>query len=389
MRKLRLVAFGLLATAAMLAVVGGAAAKDNSQSSPVLGQIYVNDNTAGVNTVGGFDRHADGTLTPLAGSPFAIGGAGPGHALASQGSIEQSADGRYLLAVDAGSNQISVLRIKPDGSLQQAEGSPVSSGGVNPVSIAVSGGLVYVANAGPGVAAGDTNITGFTLNAGGHLRPIDGSTVSFANDTQPGDVLFNGDGSRLVVALVNSSQIASYTVGSDGLLTAAAGSPFAAQGVGPFGSEFRPTDPTQLYVSNAHNGAGLGTVSAFADGPGGVLSSIGSSPFADLQTAPCWVEISHDGQYLFTVNTAAATISSFSIGNDGSLTLIGSTPFSNGAGAGAEDARLSPDGSTLWVVEAAHNTVAGFSVSGGSLTELTGSPFAGVPGATPSGIVVT
>ena len=87
MRKLRLVAFGLLATAAMLAVVGGAAAKDHSQSSPVLGQIYVNDNTAGENTVGGFDRHADGTLTPLAGSPFAIGGAGPGHALASQGSI--------------------------------------------------------------------------------------------------------------------------------------------------------------------------------------------------------------------------------------------------------------------------------------------------------------
>ena len=203
MRKLRLVAFGLLATAAMLAVVGGAAAKDHSQSSPVLGQIYVNDNTAGENTVGGFDRHADGTLTPLAGSPFAIGGAGPGHALASQGSIEQSADGRYLLAVDAGSNQISVLRIKPDGSLQQAEGSPVWSGGINPVSIAVSGGLVYVANAGPGVAAGDTNITGFTLNAGGHLRPIAGSTVSFANTTQPGDVLFNGDGSRLVVALVN------------------------------------------------------------------------------------------------------------------------------------------------------------------------------------------
>ncbi len=165
MRKLRLVAFGLLATAAMLAVVGGAAAKDHSQSSPVLGQIYVNDNTAGENTVGGFDRHADGTLTPLAGSPFAIGGAGPGHALASQGSIELSADGRYLLAVDAGSNQISVLRIKPNGSLQQAEGSPVSSGGVNPVSIAVSGGLVYVANAGPGTAAGDTNITAFTLNA--------------------------------------------------------------------------------------------------------------------------------------------------------------------------------------------------------------------------------
>ena len=130
-------------------------------------------------------------------------------------------------------------------------------------------------------------------------------------------------------------------------------------------------------------------MSAFSDGPGGVLSSIGASPFADLQNAPCWVEISHDGQYLFTVNTASASISRFSIGADGSLTLLGSTPFSNGAGAGAEDARLSPDGSTLWVVEAAHNTVAGFEVSGGSLTEFGSSPFEGAPGATPSGIVVT
>jgi hypothetical protein len=27
----------------------------------------------------------------------------------------------------------------------------------------------------------------------------------------------------------------------------------------------------------------------------------------DEQTAPCWVEISHDGRYLFAVNNAAAT----------------------------------------------------------------------------------
>jgi 6-phosphogluconolactonase (cycloisomerase 2 family) len=38
----------------------------------------------------------------------------------------------------------------------------------------------------------------------------------------------------------------------------------------------------------------------------GTLTSIGASPFADLQTPPCWVEISHDGRFLFTVNTGAA-----------------------------------------------------------------------------------
>ncbi len=104
----------------------------------------------------------------MPGSPFVAGGAGTGHGIGSQGALQLSSDGRYLLAVDAGSNQISVLRIKPHGALQPAEGGPVSSGGIEPVSIAVHGDLVYVANAG----TGGSNYTGFTLNAGGHLRPL-------------------------------------------------------------------------------------------------------------------------------------------------------------------------------------------------------------------------
>jgi hypothetical protein len=49
-----------------------------SATSPVIGHVYVNDNTIGTNTIGGFDQHADGSLTPLAGSPFSAGGAGTG-----------------------------------------------------------------------------------------------------------------------------------------------------------------------------------------------------------------------------------------------------------------------------------------------------------------------
>jgi hypothetical protein len=350
----------------------------------VVGQVYVNDNTAGVNTVAAFDRHADGALTALAGSPFAVGGAGTGHGIGSQGALQLSSDGRYLLAVDAGSNQVSVLRIKPDGRLQPVEGSPVWSGGIEPVSIAVHTGLVYVANAG----SGGSNYTGFTLNAGGHLRPLSDSTVSLPDGSQPGDVLFNGDGSHLVGVRVATSLIDSFTVGSDGRLTAAAGSPFAAQGPGPFGSEFRPTNPNQLYVSNAHGGTLAGSVSAFTVATNGGLSSIGSSPFADNQTAPCWVEISHDGQYLFTVNTASNSVSSYTINPDGSLTLIGSTPFKT-AGLGAEDARLGPGGQTLWVVGTAGDSISAFTVTGGTLTELSSSPTALPAGATPFGIVVT
>jgi 6-phosphogluconolactonase len=377
----------VLAVAGSAAVSGAAAAPDAS------GQVYVNDNTAGTNTVAGFARHGDGTLTPLEGSPFSAGGAGTGTIVGSQGALQLSGDGRYLLAVDAGSNQISVLRIHSDGSLRAVEDGPVSSGGVEPISIAVHGDLVFVAN--EGNAGSAPNYTGFTLNRGGHLTPIEDSTVTLPSSANPGDILFNSTGTNLIGIEVGTTVpstflIDSFAVGRHGHLTRAAGSPFAAQAAGPFGSEFSPANPARLYVSNAHSGALAGSISAFSVARDGTLTSIGASPYADHQTAPCWVEISHDGRYLFTVNTASTTISSYQIQADGSLSLIGSTGFSSGSsGVRPFDARLDPSGKDLYVVDAGIGKVTTFAVNGGGLTELTQSP-SGLPaGATPFGIVVT
>jgi DNA-binding beta-propeller fold protein YncE len=385
MRKDVCLAAGGSLLAATIGLFGGAAVAGASTASPVVGYTYVNDNTATANTIAGFDRHADGSLTPIPGSPFTIGGAGLGAGLGSQGAIQVTRDGRYLLAVDAGSNQISVLRVSAGGVPVQV-GQPVSSGGVEPVSVAISSyGLVYVANSDAGGSGG--NFTGFRLGFGGTLRPVPGSTVAAPAGSGPADVLFNTTGTRLVGTLVDTSQIDSFVVLPNGRLFAAPGSPFTAQGLGQIGAEFRPTNPSQLFVTNAHNGAGLGTVSAFRDGFLGQLTSIGSSPYADFQTAPCWVEISHDGRYLFAVNTASANISSYSINPDGSLVLIGSFAIKDG---GADiDARLSPDGKYLLVDGAGHDFVSVFAVNGGNLTELPSSPTPLPAGASSSGIVNT
>ena len=374
-------AFSVLAAGAVLAVPAVASA--SPLPSPVTGHVYLDDNTAGSNTVAAFDRHADGSLTPLPGSPFTVGGAGTGTGLASQGAVQIADGGRFLLAADAGSNQVSVLGIQPGGSLRLA--SVVPSGGALPVSIAVHGSLVYVANAGPA----DSNYTGFRLAFSGRLTPVPGSTVALPAAAQPGDVLFNGTGSKLVGTRVGTSQIDSFTVGLSGRLTAAPGSPFTAQGLGPFGSEFRPANPGQLFVSNAHNGTGLGTVSAFTDSRSGVLSSIGSSPVPDNQTAPCWVTISPDSRYLFAVNTGSGAISRYSIASGGELTLLGSTAVSANGGVGAVDPGMSPDGRYLYVNESKIDAVGGFAVSGGNLTELPGSPTALPAGAAPAGIAVS
>jgi 6-phosphogluconolactonase len=377
---------GLIGAFGAGAAAAASAPGFGSGTSPVIGHVYLDDNTAGTNTISGFDRHVDGSLTPLPGSPFVAGGAGTGAGLASEGAVGVTNDGRFLIAVDAGSDQLSVLRINIDGSLHLVPNGVVSSDGPTPVSVAVHDGLVYVANA----AAVGPNYSGFTLSPFGQLQPLANSTVSLPNGSQPGDVLFNSIGTNLVGTRVGTSLIDSFAVGRNGLLTEAPGAPFTAQGLGPFGSDFRPTNPQQLFVSNAHNGAGLGTVSAYSVAFNGSLTSIGASPVADGQTAPCWVTITPNGRYLFAVNTGSGEISSYQIARDGSLTLVGSTVVSNTAGVGATDPSVSPDGRTLYVNESRVDTVGAFAINnGGTLTELPSSPVALPAGATPAGIVTT
>ena len=94
------------------------------------------------------------------------------------------------------------------------------------------------------------------------------------------------------------------------------GSPFPAQGLGPFGSEFRPTDPDQLFVTNAHNGAGLGTVSVFNDARVAVPDR--RLPVRRPADRAVLGDITPDGRYLFAVNTGSGAISRYTIAPDGS-----------------------------------------------------------------------
>ncbi len=349
-------------------------------TSPVVGYVYTNDNTAPTNTIAGFARQLNGSLTALPASPFPAGSAGAGHGNTSQGSIVTARGGRLVLAVDNGSNQISVLRVGAGGALTPV-GSPVSSGGINPVSIGVSGSLVYVANAAP--SPGVANVTGFRLSFSGTLTPIAGSTVSLPAGTQPDDVVLNSSATNLVVPDVALSLLYTYSVSSTGLLTPAPDSPVAAQGAGPFGSDFNPVDPSQLFVSNAHNGTALGTVSAFDVAVDGALTPIDSSPFADTQTAPCWVAVSPSGDYLFAINAGTPSVSSYAINADGSLTLVGSFPFKEGSSLHPLDDTVS--GNDLYVKGASE--LAAFRIlPGGFLSELTSSPALLPAGAAASGI---
>ena len=251
-----LILLGLAAAAATVAVPTSASA--STVTSPVVGYTYVDGNTAPANTIDGFARHADGSLTPLAGSPFSAGGAGLGSGLASQGAIQVTADGRYLLAVDAGSNQISVLRLTANG-----------------VPVLGPAGILGRDHAGerrglpvrPGLRGEPGQWRQRLLllppERDGRLTPIAGSTVTVPDGSGLGDVFFNAFGNHLIGTRTGTSLIDSFVVLPGGHLLAAHGSPFTGQGLGQLGAEFSPTNPSQLFVSNAHNGTGLGTVSAY------------------------------------------------------------------------------------------------------------------------------
>src|SRR5262245_11711567 len=103
-----------------------------AQSASASGAVYVLGNQVAGTRVLVYERAARGTLTP-AGSVDA-GGIGTGAGLGSQGAIVLDGAGRYLYAVNAGSNTIASFRVRPDG-LERVDVVP--SGGTMPTSITV------------------------------------------------------------------------------------------------------------------------------------------------------------------------------------------------------------------------------------------------------------
>ncbi|MGQ0539643.1 MAG: lactonase family protein [Gemmatimonadaceae bacterium] len=241
----------------------------------VVGAVYTLTNSATANVVRAFARASDGTLEFVADYP--TGGQGNGAAgLGSQGAVI-IAEQRFLLAVNAGSNQISSFRIGGGGSLTLIETIP--SGGTLPVSIASFGGLVYVLNAG-----GTDNVTGFRLDNSGDLTHIPGSTRPLSGvGTAAAQVGFHPSGRLLVVTEKATNKIDVYSVNKDGTLTGP--TVHTSNGATPFGFEF--SQRGYLVVSEAFGGMpdASATSSYSLDGAGS-LNTISAS-IATFETAAC------------------------------------------------------------------------------------------------------
>ena len=265
--------------------------------------VYIIDNSASSNKVWVYARNPNGQLSST-GTPFSTGGKGTGSNLASQGAVVL--DGRWLLVVDAGSNQITVFRVQ---GAYLVWASITGSQGKVPISLAVSKNLVYVLD------NSSANIAGFTLSNGA-LKPIPGSVqpLSGANSV-PEQIGFNPQGNVLVVTEKATNTIDTYTVDSKGVASAPLSQ--ASAGSGPYAFAF--TNQGQLILSEAASN----TVSSYAVSDNGKLRTIsGAIPIFGL--APCWLVIGGSGQFAYTANAHGGTISTFSISRTGGLTLFSS-----------------------------------------------------------------
>ncbi|QDE39473.1 lactonase family protein [Luteibacter pinisoli] len=377
----------LAASIAGVLAVGTAHAAEPSFSLPRFDSpyVYVLSNDIAANSVAVLKRNFFGGLEKKA--VVSTGGKGvgvgttapPPDPLGSQNALLRSADGRWLYATNAGSNQVSVFAIE-GGRLNLVDVQP--SGGSYPVSVAERGNRVYVLN-----SAGTSTVTVFQLTPGGQLVALPQETRLIGTDAPlvgnqpnvgmtPAQVQVSPDGRWLAVSVKNAGAKGWFELFALDRAGVPATDPVISPSNDPqpFGFDF--DDRGYLVTSQAAGSA----ASSYSVGRDGTLSAV-SADVANGQAAACWLTVS--GRFAFTANAGKGDISAYRIGRNGSLTLLGSGVAGKlEAGAAPTDIKASADGAFIYVGNSLGGNVDTFLVlPDGHLLQVGNTPvFAGAAG---------
>ena len=235
-------------------------------------------------------------------------------------------DRRFMFASNGGSNTISAFRVLGDGSLQPVAGSPFSSGGIDPSSLYVVGNRLFVVNKNDNVTypnEENPNYRTFTIETDGRLTQIPDAVVQAVPHSSPSNfivapnrkVAFGTDFLAVVRKTPQAGSLRSFTVGVDGKLTPVVGTPLAVEGGGALGLWAHPTQNI-LYV-------GLPIAKKVAvysyDGNSGQLTLLTTVPAG---AAACWLRTNRAGTRLYCLNSAESTISVYNTENAAAPTEI-------------------------------------------------------------------
>ena len=357
----RVLLTGLLSLVSLssLAAHGRDWADDDRWNDDGRGAVFTLTNAPSGNAVIAYRRGPTGALT-LAGT-YPTGGVGTGAGLFSQGAVVVTDDRRFVLAVNAGSNSISVFRVRHNG-LQLVDTEP--SRGVMPTSIAVRNGLVVVLNAGQ-----PNNISGFLLGPLGRLHPLSDFTAPLSTaQASPAQVGFSHDGDTLLVTERATNLISTFAVDHFEL-----DGPYPTPSAGPTPFGFAVGSRNTVLVSEAGAGGGASTYRVNRDQLTAVSSAIMTG-----QRAACWAVLTPDGRFGYVSNAGTGNITGFAIGRDGSAELLDANGVTAVTGGNPTDMAMSDDGRYLFARVANLSAIAIFRVGKDgelvALPSLTGTP---------------
>ncbi len=327
--------------------------------------VFAMTNSVQGNQIIAYARAADGSLVER--NLYATGGRGSGGTidpLGSQGSLTLSQDRSLLFAVNAGTGDLSVFRVR-GATLYLVQ--VASSRGSAPVAIAQYGNLVYVIN-----FAGNSNVVGFHLDEGGHLIMIpDSIRYLSANNSGPSSLAFSPDGRFLLVTEKITNNIDVFSVQSDGTLSLLKVTPDPVPGL--FDVVFSP-DGAALIVQTGPAGSPLASsVSSYlVQGDGTLLPVTGSVP--TLGTFACWVALTPNGQFAYVSNSLSSTISAFTIDSSGNVAALpsGTVVASLPTESFNLDIAVSQDAKYVYTLNSGTGTIGIFAVQPNGSLNLTG-----------------
>ena len=246
--------------------------------------------------------------------------------------------------------------------------------------------------------AGAEQLYGWTIDSTtGALTAISGSPYSASflagafDEAAISEMITNPAGTLLFISLPLRDEIYAYQIGTTGALTPVAGAPFSV----PFGPVNLATDGLGKYLYavdgnfNTHTGS---QIAAYSIGSTGALTAVTGSPFA----FPMWqVEGEPTGKFLIGTsgNSAASGYSGvdddhlyvYSISSTGAISPVSGSPFTTVYSPFSIAVSPNSGGNLVYSFSfndtaTAFNAPEGYEISSsGTLTAVSGSPFSGLP----------
>ena len=343
------------ATAAPTTAGARVAAAPSHKLAEGEGAAFAMTNATKNNEIVRYKRAADGSLTRV--GRISTRGLGIGVDLDTQGPLRLSRNHKFLYAVNAGSDDVSVFRV--NGTKLTFRQKVYA--GDEPTSLTIHRQRLYVLDG----SVASNSIRGFKRGSHGKLKALAGSVQPLSSPIAvPGDIEFSPNGRLILVTQKTTANTLTPRVALDAFKIDSHGVAGPAtrersHGVRPFSLAFNGTK--QVLVAESFDASeGRSAVSSYK--VDGTKLAVNSGSVGNQQTDTCWIVVTKNGRYAYTANFGSGTISSYRIADDGTVTLQDGAAATLPTGSQPVDLAQTADSGYLYLLLRGAGSVAQFKI---------------------------